>query len=116
MGALGCDPWARGVRLACMLALARLTGRRVNANFHLRAEDVIRDRDQVLRALAAAGRDEREKAYNPHGAIRWSAANDKLGFEEFTAINKGRACGARSLSPSPSSHQCSAALPGSRAT
>lgn len=78
------DAWGR---LACMLALARHTGRRVNAICQLRADDVVRSRDEVLRALAAAGRDEREATYMPHGAIRWRADSDKLGFEEFTAIN-----------------------------
>lgn len=47
-------------RLACMLTLARYTGRRINALCQLRAEDVFLTRDQAVRALAAAGMDERD--------------------------------------------------------
>jgi hypothetical protein len=73
-------------RLACMLALARYTGRRVNATCQLRASDVLLTRDQLLRALATMGLDERQADYMPHGAIAWPSATDKLGFEELTAI------------------------------
>lgn len=75
-------------RLACMLAIARYTGRRVNAICQLRASDVALSRDAVRRALAAGGEDERRADHMPHGAIRWAAANDKQGFEELTPISK----------------------------
>lgn len=76
-------------RLACMLSLARFTGRRVSAIRQLRARDVYLTREHVLRALAAAGLDERQVDYMPHGAIRWPAETDKQGFEELTAISSG---------------------------
>ena len=73
-------------RLACMLALARYTGRRVNAICQLRADDVFLTPDAVARALAAAGEDERRAEHMPHGAIRWRAEHDKKGFDELTPI------------------------------
>lgn len=74
-------------RLACMLAFARFTGRRINAICNLRAADVLLTRDQILRALAARGLDERQADFMPHGAIAWPAETDKQGFEEITAIS-----------------------------
>jgi integrase len=74
-------------RLACMLSLARYTGRRVNAICQLRAEDVFLSREQAVRALAAAGMDEGQADHMPHGAIAWRETNDKLGFFELTAIS-----------------------------
>ena len=74
-------------RLACMLALARFTGRRVNAIGNLRASEVLFSRDQVARALAARGLDERRAEHMPHGAIAWPADSDKQGFEELTPIS-----------------------------
>jgi integrase len=82
------DTIDRRGRLTCMLALARYTGRRVNAICQLRASDVALSRDAVLRMLAGSGQDERLADHMPHGAIRWAAASDKQGFEELTAISK----------------------------
>jgi integrase len=74
-------------RLACMLQLARYTGRRVNAICQLTAADVFLTRDQASRALAAAGMDEGQADHMPHGAIRWREMHDKLGYLELTAIS-----------------------------
>jgi integrase len=74
-------------RLRCMLALARYTGRRVNAICNLSASDVLRSPDAVTRALAATGRDLRLANSMPDGAIRWRAENDKMGFDEITALS-----------------------------
>ncbi|HEY2378919.1 MAG TPA: hypothetical protein VGH98_23270 [Gemmatimonadaceae bacterium] len=79
-------------RLACMLALARFTGRRVNAIAHLRANDVYLTRDQVTRALGAAGQDERRAEHMPHGALAFREDHDKLGYFELTPLSTaGRA-------------------------
>jgi len=67
-------------RLRCILALARLTGRRESAICGLRASDVLRDDAAVARELAGAGMDERIAGHMPHGAIRWSDKTDKEGF------------------------------------
>lgn len=64
-------------RFACLLALARHTGRRVNALVNLRASDVLRTRPQVEAALAAVGQPLGAAAYWPHGALRFRAAYDK---------------------------------------
>ncbi|MDQ2666868.1 MAG: hypothetical protein M3Z05_12750 [Gemmatimonadota bacterium] len=74
-------------RLACMLQLARYTGRRVNAICQLMASDVFLTRDQAARALAAAGMDEGQADHMPHGALRWRETHDKLGYLELTAIS-----------------------------
>ena len=66
-------------RLRCILALARLTGRRESAICGLRASDVLRDDVAVAKELAEAGMDERIASHMPHGAIRWSAERDKEG-------------------------------------
>lgn len=76
-------------RLRCLLAVVRYTGRRLNACCQLRAGDILRSRDAVVRALAAAGLDERQAEHMPHGAIRWRPEHDKQGFEELTAISAG---------------------------
>lgn len=67
-------------RLRCILALARLTGRRESAICGLRATDVLRNDAAVARELAGAGMDERIAGHMPHGAIRWSDETDKEGF------------------------------------
>ena len=67
-------------RLRCILALARLTGRRESAICGLRVNDVLRDDAAVTRQLAEAGMDERIAGHMPHGAIRWSDETDKEGF------------------------------------
>jgi integrase len=82
------DAIDRHGRLACMLPLARYTGRRINAICQLRTNDVFLTRDAVVRALAAAGKDERAVDYMPHGAVRWAADVDKQGFEELTPISR----------------------------
>jgi integrase len=75
-------------RFRCLLVLARTTGRRINALCALRAADVLRTREQVERALAAVGQDLRHAAHWPHGALRFRAATDKLGFESVVPIAK----------------------------
>ena len=67
-------------RLRCILALAKLTGRRESAICGLRANDVLRDDVAVAKELAEAGMDERLASHMPHGAIRWSDETDKEGF------------------------------------
>ena len=67
-------------RLRCILALARLTGRRESAICGLRVKDVLRDDKAVAKELAGAGMDERISGHMPHGAIRWSDEMDKEGF------------------------------------
>jgi integrase len=67
-------------RLRCILALARLTGRRESAICGLRTNDVLRDDAAVAKELAGAGMDERIAGHMPHGAIRWSDETDKEGF------------------------------------
>jgi len=76
-------------RLRVALALARYTGRRISAICSLRASDALLSLDQVARALAAAGLDERLAEHMPHGALRWRAEHDKLGFFEITALGRG---------------------------
>lgn len=73
-------------RFRCILALARYTGRRVRAIALLSASDLHLTRDQVSRAIARAGLDERQADHMPNGAILWRKENDKLGFEELTAL------------------------------
>lgn len=74
-------------RLACMVSIARFTGRRVNAIRQLQADDVFLTRAQIVRALAAAGMDEGDATHMPHGAIRFGEDHDKLGFFSLTAIS-----------------------------
>jgi len=73
-------------RFRCLLVLARTTGRRIAALCALRASDVLRTREQVERALAATGQDLRHAAHWPHGALRFRAATDKLGFESVVPV------------------------------
>lgn len=74
-------------RLRCILALARFTGRRESALCALRASDLLLTHDQITRALAAAGMDERLAEHMPHGAIRWRAEADKQGFLFISPVN-----------------------------
>lgn len=75
-------------RFRCILALARHTGRRINAICELRASDFLRTREQLLGALGAAGLDLAFADRWPNGAIRWSEATDKLGFEAVAPLSK----------------------------
>ncbi len=75
-------------RLRCILALARNTGRRESAVIQLRASDILLSAKQVALALAAAGMDERLAEHMPHGAIRWSAENDKMGVLHIAPISE----------------------------
>ena len=74
-------------RFRCVLALARHTGRRINAIVSLRVSDVLLTREQMRTALAAYAMDLAHADAWPHGAIRWGAATDKLGFEAITPIS-----------------------------
>jgi integrase len=76
-------------RFACLLALVRFTGRRINAVVQLRVADLCLSREAVVRALAASALDERLADHMPHGAIRWREETDKQGFEELTALSTG---------------------------
>jgi integrase len=74
-------------RLACLLALARTTGRRVNAMCQLRRSDVMLQAEETAAALAVAGQDDGLVQHMPHGAIRWRAEHDKLGYEDISPIS-----------------------------
>jgi hypothetical protein len=74
-------------RFRVLLAIARHTGRRRGAICQLRAADVLLSRDQLLRAIGAAGLDLGLADHWPHGAIRWAEATDKLGFEAVAPIS-----------------------------
>ena len=74
-------------RFRTLLVLARHTGRRIAAMCSLHASDVLRTPDAIGRALAAAGMDLAYATHWPHGAIRWRAATDKLGFESVTPLS-----------------------------
>lgn len=75
-------------RFACLLVLARETGRRINALCQLRANDVHLTSDAVRRALAAQGEDEARAPHMPHGAVRFRAEHDKLGFDDLAPISR----------------------------
>lgn len=60
-------------RLVCILAIARYTGRRVNAICHLRASDVLLAPDAMTRALAEHGQDPGLIQFMPHAPLRWRA-------------------------------------------
>jgi hypothetical protein len=66
-------------RLSCLLALARFTGRRINALVSLRASDVLLSEPAVTRALAAAGLGPEIARHMPNGAIRFRGELDKQG-------------------------------------
>lgn len=68
-----------------MLALAWYTGRRLSAIVALRASDVLLTREQVVRALADAGREEYLAESWP-AAVRWAAESDKGGVESIIPI------------------------------
>jgi integrase len=74
-------------RLACLLTLARSTGRRITAICELRASDVLLSPDAITRALAAGGLDPSLARHMPHGAIRWRAESDKQGYEDIAPIS-----------------------------
>ena len=61
------------------LALARFTGRRINALVSLRASDVLLSEPAVTRALAAAGLGPEIARHMPNGAIRFRGELDKQG-------------------------------------
>jgi integrase len=71
-------------RLACLLALARYTGRRITAMCELRASDVLLSNDALARALAANGLDPAVARYVP---IRWRAETDKQGYEAIAPLS-----------------------------
>jgi len=70
----------------CVLSLARECGRRINAIVNLRATDVLLSREQI--ALAAVGAPTEWAAHWPHGAMRWRAEFDKMGYESVTPLSK----------------------------
>jgi hypothetical protein len=74
-------------RLALLLALARYTGRRLNACLQLTAADVLRTPAAAARALARAGPDAREADHMPHGTLVWAAEHDKQGYAAVTPLS-----------------------------
>lgn len=74
-------------RLACVLALARYTGRPITAICELRASDVMFSADALGRALTGSGHDPALARHMPHGAIRWRAENDKTRIEDIAPIS-----------------------------
>jgi integrase len=75
-------------RFRCLLTLARETGRRINAICQLARPDVLLTVPQMTAALADAGLPVAWADQWPHGAIRWRASSDKLGFESVTPLSK----------------------------
>ena len=73
-------------RLACMLTLARHTGRRESAICELHANDFLRSKEEVRGALAALGLDERDADHFPHGGIHWRSESDKMGNDHVTPL------------------------------
>ncbi|HEX8726057.1 MAG TPA: tyrosine-type recombinase/integrase [Gemmatimonadaceae bacterium] len=81
------DQVDRRGRFRAVLVLARHTGRRINAICHLRASDILRTGDQVLAALAEAGRDLADADHFPNGGIRWPSNTDKRGYHAVVALS-----------------------------
>jgi integrase len=75
-------------RLRLLLALARHTGRRINALANLRATDVLLSREQMVTALAEVGAPIAWAEEWPHGALRFSAKFDKRGYESVGAARQ----------------------------
>jgi integrase len=75
-------------RLAGTLALARYTGRRINAICQLRTPDLLLSREAVERSLAATGQDPALVRFMPNGAILWRATLDKQGYENLTPLSR----------------------------
>jgi len=76
-------------RLACLLALARYTGRRINALCNLRMSDVLLTADAIAATLAATGRDPALAQHMPHGAIRYRPETDKQGYDDVAPLSAG---------------------------
>jgi hypothetical protein len=74
-------------RFRCVLALARECGRRINAIVNLRATDVLLSPEQIEIALAAVGAPTEWAAHWPHGAVRWRAEFDKMGYVSVTPLS-----------------------------
>ena len=74
-------------RFACLLVLARHTGRRINALVNLRASDVLRTRAQVETALGAIGQPLGGAAHWPHGALRFRKEFDKREYDAVVPIS-----------------------------
>ena len=75
--------------LACMLALARFTGRRIGAICALRVTDFLRDQDAVLHRAAELGHEDAHglAEVSQHGAIHWRAVEDKEGYRMVTPLS-----------------------------
>ena len=70
-----------------LLALARYTGRRINALSNLRASDVLLSRDQMVTALAEIGAPIACADQWARGALRFSAKFDKRGCESVVPLS-----------------------------
>ena len=75
-------------RFRLLLALARHTGRRINALANLRATDVLLSREQMVTALAEVGAPISWAEQWPHGALRFSAKFDKRGYESVVPLSR----------------------------
>lgn len=70
-----------------MLALARESGRRINAIVNLRASDVLLSREQIAIALGSLGQPTAWAEHWPYGALRWRSEHDKMGYETVTPLS-----------------------------
>lgn len=59
----------------------------LNAIVSLRAVDVLLSREQIVITLAAVGQPIAWAEHWPHGALRWRAAHDKMGYETVTPLS-----------------------------
>lgn len=75
-------------RLRCILALARLAGRRESAICNLLASDILLSAERIRETLAGEGDDEARAQHMPFGAIRWRAETDKQGLLFVTPISE----------------------------
>jgi integrase len=75
-------------RFRLLLSLARYTGRRINALANLRASDVLLSREQMIIALADVGAPIAWAERWPHGALRFSARQDKRGYESVVPLSR----------------------------
>ena len=74
-------------RLRLILALLRMTGRRITSVCKLRRSDLLLKPEEIRAALAGMGFDEGRADHMPNGAIRWRAENDKVGFDSIAPLS-----------------------------
>jgi integrase len=76
-------------RFRLVLVLARETGRRINAICKLSVRDILLSRKQLVTALGEVGLPLAWADQWPHGAIRWRAAADKMGYDSVAPLSRG---------------------------